>query len=115
MILRAQPVGRRLQRRDVIDGEESVVVLAEADPCPLQLLLDEAVAVEIGGGLKREEGSHPQGHRSERLVADVEVIVGEAAALTRDDAVVRSLLGYLGRLTRKVGPCSMLLKMKYTP
>ena len=64
-------------------------MLAEADPGPLQLLLDEAVAVEIGGGLKREEGSHPQGHRPERLVADVEVIVGEAAALARDDAVVR--------------------------
>jgi hypothetical protein len=27
----AQPAGRRLQRRDVVDGEESVVVLAEAD------------------------------------------------------------------------------------
>ena len=31
----------------VVDGEESVVILAEADPRPLQLLLDEAVAVEI--------------------------------------------------------------------
>ena len=38
---------RCLQRRDVVDGEESVVLLAEADPRPLQLLLDEAVAVEV--------------------------------------------------------------------
>ena len=32
-------------------------MLAEADPRPLQLLLDEAVTVEIVGGLEREEGS----------------------------------------------------------
>ena len=87
-------------------------MLAEADPRPLQLLLDEAVAVEIVGGLEGEEGSHPHNHRSERLVADIEVVMREAAALVRDDAVVRALAGYFGRLMRKVGPCSMLLKMK---
>src|ERR1035438_1529403 len=45
--VRAQPVGRRLQRRHVVNGEEGVVALTEADPRPLQLLLDEAVAVKI--------------------------------------------------------------------
>ena len=63
--VRTQPVGCRLQRRHVVDGEEGVVALAEADPRPLQLLLDEAVAVEIGGGLKGEEGRHPQDYRPE--------------------------------------------------
>ena len=32
-------------------------MLAEADPGPLEFLLDEAVAVEIVGGLEGEEGS----------------------------------------------------------
>ncbi len=72
-------------------------MLAEADPRPLQLLLDEAVAVEIVGGLEREEGSHPHNHRSEHLVADIEVVMREAAALVRDDAVVR----VLGRVLRQ--------------
>src|SRR5207245_9022763 len=38
----------------VIDGEEGVVLFAEADLRPVQLLLDETVAVEVVGGLKRE-------------------------------------------------------------
>src|SRR5208282_684662 len=96
--LRAQPVGRRLQRRYVGNGKEGVVVLAEADPRPLQLLRDEAVAVEIVGGLEGEEGSHPHNHRSERLVADIEVVMREAAALMRDDAVV----WVLGRVLRQM-------------
>jgi hypothetical protein len=50
-----QFVGGGLQRRDVVDREEGVVRLAEADLRPLQFLLDEAVAVEIIGGLEREE------------------------------------------------------------
>jgi hypothetical protein len=31
----------------VIDGEKGIIALAEADLRPLQLLLDEAVAVEV--------------------------------------------------------------------
>ena len=37
----AQPVGRCLQRRYVVDGAESVILLAKADLVPLQLLFDE--------------------------------------------------------------------------
>ena len=51
----AQPVGGGLQRRYVVDGEEGIVGLAEADLRPLELLLDKAVAVEVVGGLEREE------------------------------------------------------------
>src|SRR3954454_17683469 len=43
--LRAEFVGGGLQRGDVVDGEEGVVGLAEADLRALQLLLDEAVPV----------------------------------------------------------------------
>src|SRR5260221_3094775 len=104
--LRAQSVSRRLECRHVVDGEEGVVVLAEADPRPLQLLLDVAVGVEIVGGLKGEERRHPHDHRSEHLVADVEVVVGEAAALPRDDAVMR----VLARILRQADPegCTLL-------
>src|SRR3981189_1896983 len=55
----AQPVGGGLPRRHVVDGEEGVVVVAEADLRPLELLLDKAVAVEVVGGLEREERGHP--------------------------------------------------------
>ena len=92
----AQPIGGRLQRRDVGDGEEGVVGLAEADLRPLQLLLDEAVAVEVVGGPEGEERRHPQHHRSERLVADVEIVVGEAAALRRQN----TMIGILGGIAR---------------
>jgi hypothetical protein len=36
----------------------------------------------------------------------------EAAGLMRQNAVIGVLVGYFGRLIRKVRPCSMLLKMK---
>ena len=52
-----QFVGGGLQRRDVVDREEGVVRLAEADLRPLQFLLDEAVAVEIVGGLEPNEAT----------------------------------------------------------
>ena len=85
-----------------------------------ELLLDKAVAVEVVGGLEREERGHPHHHRAQGLVAEVEVVVREAAALAGEDPVIwiprfregRLLLAYLGTLTRKLGPCSMLLKMK---
>ena len=66
-------------------------MLAEADPRPPQLLLDEAVAVEVIGGLEGKERRYQQDHRPEHLVADVEVVVREAAALMREDAVMRVL------------------------
>jgi hypothetical protein len=46
---RAQSVGGGLQRGDVVDGEEGIVVFAEAYLRPVEFLLDEAVAVEIVG------------------------------------------------------------------
>ncbi len=73
---------------DVVDREEGVVGLAEADLRPLQLLLDEAVAVEVVGGLEREERGHPHHYRAEDFIADIEIVVGEAAALAGKDPVI---------------------------
>ena len=53
---RAQSVGGGLQRDDVVDGQEGIVVFAEADLRPLEFLFDEAVAVKIVGGLEGKEG-----------------------------------------------------------
>jgi hypothetical protein len=39
--LRTEPVGGRLQRRNIIGGEEGVIVLAEADSAFGQFPLDE--------------------------------------------------------------------------
>jgi hypothetical protein len=41
--------------------------------------------------------NHPHNHRSEHLVAHIEIVMREAAALVRDDAVVR----VLGRVLRQ--------------
>ena len=40
-----------MQRGDVVDSQEGIVVFAEADLRPFEFLLDEAVAVKIIGGL----------------------------------------------------------------
>lgn len=48
--------------------------LAEADLCPGEFPFDEAMAVEVVGGLEREERGRPQRHRTKRFVADVEVM-----------------------------------------
>ena len=90
---RAQLVGRSLQCSDVGDGEEGVVGLAEADPRAVQLLLDEAVAVEVIGGLEREERGHPHHLRAQSFVANIEIVVREAAALGGEDSVMRVLGG----------------------
>jgi hypothetical protein len=91
--VRAQPVGSGLQRRDVIHRQERIVVLAEADLRAGELSFDEAVAVKVIGGLEREERGHPHHHRTQHFVVDVEVIMGEAAALVGEDTVVRVLRG----------------------
>src|SRR5215471_9810339 len=87
--VRAQPVGGRLQRGNIVHRQEGIVVLAEADLRTGKFLFDEAVAVEVIGGLERKERGDAYHHRSEHFIADVEVIMSEAAALMREKAVVR--------------------------
>src|SRR5207244_8748070 len=58
--IRSEPVGSGLQGGGVIDGQEGVIVFAEADFFPVQFLLDEGVAVEVIGGLEGKEGGHAQ-------------------------------------------------------
>ncbi len=86
--LRAEPVGGGLQSGHVVHGQEGVVVLAEADLVSVQFLLDEGVAVEPVGGMEGKEGGHAHDDRPQHLVPDVEVVMGETAALMRQDAVV---------------------------
>ena len=68
----------------------------EGDGGTLQFALDEGVAVEPIGGVERKETSHPDDNRSQHLIPDVEVVVRQAAALVRQDAVVGVLGGVLG-------------------
>src|SRR5271166_4227054 len=79
----------RLQGLRIGNGQESVIVLAELHPFPAQFVLDEAVPVQIIRSLERKERRHPQHHRSQGLVANVEVVMREPAALTGEDTVVR--------------------------
>lgn len=100
MIGGAKPIGGRLQRGDVLDGQKGIIVLAESDLGFLELLFDEGVAVEIIGGLEGQEGGHSHHDRSKHFIVNVEVVVREAAALRRQDAVV----GVFGRILRHADP-----------
>src|SRR5215469_5244829 len=61
-----------------------------------ELMLDEAVAVEVVGGSEREEGGHTHDDRAEHFVVDVEIVVGKTAPLVGEDTVV----GVLGGIFR---------------
>ena len=77
----AEPIGGGLQGLGIVDRQESVIVFAKADVVAVQFLLDKGVAVEVVGGLEGEEGGHADHHRSQDFVPDVEIVMGEAAAL----------------------------------
>src|SRR4029077_20989144 len=86
---RAQYVGGRLQRSDIVDRQEGVVVLAESDLRAGEFLLDEAATVQIVSGFEGVERARTHQHLTENLIADVEVVVGVSAALAQ--AVMRVL------------------------
>ena len=100
-----EPVGGCLQSRDVVDGEEGIVVFLKADVAALQLLFDERMTVEPIGGVEREKGRDTYDDRPQDLVPDVEVVMGKAACLVRQDAVV----GILRRVFRYADPESPAL------
>src|ERR1700741_4959011 len=85
-------------------AKRAVMVWKRSDLRPLQFLFDEAVAVEIVGGLEREKRGHPHHHRAQGFVAKVEVVVGEAAALAGEDPVIRILGGIFGDADAKARP-----------
>jgi len=60
-------------------------------------MLNEAMAVEVVCGLEGEERADAHHDGAERLIANVEVVVREAAALVSDDAVI----GILGGIFRR--------------
>ena len=61
-----------------------------------ELMLDEAVAVEVVGGSEREKGGHTHDDRAEHFVVDVEIVVDKPAPLVGEDTVV----GVLGGIFR---------------
>src|ERR1700745_3017709 len=96
----AQFVGGSLQGADIINGEERIVVLAKGDLLAIELLLNEVVPVEVVRRLEGKERRHTHDNRIEDFIADVEIVVGEAALLPGQDAVV----GILGRELRHCYP-----------
>src|SRR6201984_1050149 len=82
----AQFVGSGLECSDVVNRQEGIVILAEADLLTIELLLDDVVAVEVICRLEREEGSDTHHHGAENFIADIEVVVREAAALAGEAA-----------------------------
>ena len=84
-----QAIGGGLQSLDVVHCQKGVVVLLKSNVIALQFLLDERVSVQPIGGLKGKEGGYAQHDRSQDLIPDVEIIMGEAAALRSHNAVVR--------------------------
>src|SRR5215469_444385 len=94
--VRAELIGGGLQCRHVADRKKRVVVLAEADVGRLELMLNEAMAVEVVCSLEGEERAHEYHDRAEHLIANVEVVVSEPAALVSDDAVI----GIIGGIFR---------------
>ena len=81
--LGAEPVGGRLQRRDIVHGQKSVVVLLKADVVPLQFLFCERVTVEPVGGVEGKERCDADDDRSKHPIQDIEVEMSEAAGLMR--------------------------------
>src|SRR5215471_8676718 len=81
-------------------ARKGVVVLAEGDLGTIELLLDVVVPVEVIRGLKGKERRHPHDHGPEHFVADVEIVVSEAALLAGQDTVI----GILGRELRHGHP-----------
>ncbi len=54
-----------------------------------QFPVDVMMAVQIIRDLERQEGTHAHRYGAQHFIADVEVIVGVAAALSSNDSVVR--------------------------
>jgi len=88
-----QTVGGSLERFGIGNGSESVVRLGVGDAVESEITSDELMSVDVGGDLKREEGTDPQSHGSQDGVVDIEVIVTVATELRADHPVVGILSG----------------------
>src|SRR5262249_32706808 len=92
----SEVVGGGVEGGEVGDSKKGIGGLAEAVLPPLQFLLDETVTIEVIAGLEREEGGDPHHDWTEDRIADVKIIMREAAALVRQDSV----MGIFGRVFR---------------
>src|SRR5260370_20253658 len=91
----AQPIGGRFPSRHIVHVKGGVVILVLTDSGALQFPLDEGVAVEPVGGMEREETGYAHDDRSQKFIPDIEVVMGEAAPLLRQDTGIRGLGGIL--------------------
>jgi len=66
----------------------SGVDFPEGNLLSVQFLLDERVAIESVGGMKRKEACHAHDDGPQNPVPVVEAVMGEAVGLMRQDAVV---------------------------
>jgi hypothetical protein len=74
--------------------------LRNAAPRRVSFLGQEGVPVAEAGQRERQEGAHPQAHRPQDGVQEIEVVVQEALATGMDQPVVRVLAGR--RVARRV-------------
>ena len=95
----AEPIGSGLEGLGVGSSHKGVVLFAELGSLAFQFYRDEVMAVEPIGGVKGQEGSHSEHQGSQSGVANIEVVVSEAAAAFAQDLVIRisgSELGLTG-------------------
>lgn len=111
----AKPIGSRLKSLGIGNRKKSIVVFAKLDCAPFQFYLDEVMAVEPIGGVKGQEGSHSQHQGSQSGVADIKVVVGEAAAAFAQDLVIRISGGELGLSRAQGGSLLHALEDKVNP
>jgi hypothetical protein len=64
--------------------------------------------------LEGEERAPTHHHRTENLIADVEVVVGVAAALTGEDAVMRVLGGIFRHADAEARPQPAIIQARQT-
>src|SRR6267143_371283 len=92
-----QTIRGRLQSLGIRNREEGIVVLPEGDLLAEKFLFHKGMAIDVVGGMKGEKRCDPHDHGAENFIAQVEVVVREAAALFVQDAVVGIGGGKLGQ------------------
>ena len=81
-------IGGFLQSLGISNGKKAIILFAERNFLAAQLALNEIVAIEIGGDLEGQEGTHAQDHRAGDLVQNVEVIMRVAALVLAQELKV---------------------------
>ena len=89
-------VGGGLEGRYIVHRQKGVVVFVEADAGTPQFTFDEGVTVEPVAGVEGKEAGEADDDRPQHFVANIEVVMGEAAAPGSEETVVGIGGGILG-------------------